>query len=82
MAIWMTLVPAMLVWGAIVFAGRMKNWARGAPDRRRPTPKIVARRLDETGHRQYPGGGNQAVEHLARGLAVELGEVVRDVVQR
>jgi len=40
-----TVVPAMLVWGAIVFAGRMKNWERGAPDRRRTTPKNVARRL-------------------------------------
>jgi Fe-S oxidoreductase/nitrate reductase gamma subunit len=40
-----TLVPAMLLWGAITFAGRMKNWERGAPDRRRTTPKNIARRL-------------------------------------
>jgi Fe-S oxidoreductase/nitrate reductase gamma subunit len=40
-----TVVPAMLVWGAIVFANRVKNWERGAPDRRRTTPKNIGRRL-------------------------------------
>jgi Fe-S oxidoreductase/nitrate reductase gamma subunit len=40
-----TVVPAMLVWGAFVFADRVRNWERGAPDRRRTTPKNVKRRL-------------------------------------
>ncbi|MCX6519654.1 MAG: heterodisulfide reductase-related iron-sulfur binding cluster [Actinobacteria bacterium] len=38
-------VPAMLVWGAFAFADRVKNWERGAPDRRRTTPKNAKRRL-------------------------------------
>ena len=40
-----TMVPAMLVWGAFAFADRVKNWERGAPDRRRTTRKNVKRRL-------------------------------------
>jgi Fe-S oxidoreductase/nitrate reductase gamma subunit len=40
-----TVVPVMLVWGAITFAHRVRNWERGAPDRRRTTPKNVTRRL-------------------------------------
>jgi Fe-S oxidoreductase/nitrate reductase gamma subunit len=40
-----TVIPVMLVWGAIVFADRVRNWERGAPDRRRTTPKNVKRRL-------------------------------------
>jgi Fe-S oxidoreductase/nitrate reductase gamma subunit len=40
-----TVIPAMLVWGAIVFADRVRNWERGAPDRRRTTTKNVKRRL-------------------------------------
>jgi Fe-S oxidoreductase/nitrate reductase gamma subunit len=40
-----TVVPAMLVWGAFVFSDRVRNWERGAPDRRRTTPKNVKRRL-------------------------------------
>ncbi|HSB87756.1 MAG TPA: (Fe-S)-binding protein [Ilumatobacteraceae bacterium] len=40
-----TVVPVMLVWGAIAFADRVRNWERGAPDRRRTTTKNVARRL-------------------------------------
>ena len=35
----------MLVWGAFAFADRVKNWERGAPDRRRTTPKNAKRRL-------------------------------------
>ncbi len=38
-------VPAMLVWGAFAFADRVKNWERGAPDRRRTTPKNAKRRV-------------------------------------
>ena len=40
-----TVVPAMLVWGAFAFADRVRNWERGAPDRRRTTPKNAKRRL-------------------------------------
>ncbi|MEX0846679.1 MAG: (Fe-S)-binding protein, partial [Ilumatobacteraceae bacterium] len=40
-----TVVPVLLVWGAFAFADRVKNWERGAPDRRRTTPKNVKRRL-------------------------------------
>ena len=42
-----TVVPAMLVWGAFAFADRVKNWERGAPDRRRTTPKTIRRRLED-----------------------------------
>ena len=34
-----TVIPAMLVWGAFAFADRVRNWERGAPDRRRTTPE-------------------------------------------
>ncbi len=40
-----TVIPVMLVWGAIVFADRVRNWERGAPDRRRTTTKNIGRRL-------------------------------------
>ncbi len=40
-----TVIPVLLVWGAIVFADRVRNWERGAPDRRRTTTKNVKRRL-------------------------------------
>ena len=40
-----TVIPVMLVWGAIMFAARVRNWERGAPDRRRTTTKNFARRL-------------------------------------
>jgi Fe-S oxidoreductase/nitrate reductase gamma subunit len=40
-----TVVPVMLVWGAITFADRVRNWERGGPDRRRTTTKNVKRRL-------------------------------------
>jgi Fe-S oxidoreductase/nitrate reductase gamma subunit len=40
-----TVVPVMLVWGAFAFADRVRNWERGAPDRRRTTTKNVKRRL-------------------------------------
>ncbi len=40
-----TVIPVMLVWGAIVFADRVRNWERGAPDRRRTTSKNAKRRL-------------------------------------
>jgi Fe-S oxidoreductase/nitrate reductase gamma subunit len=40
-----TVIPVMLVWGALAFADRVRNWERGAPDRRRTTTKNVKRRL-------------------------------------
>jgi Fe-S oxidoreductase/nitrate reductase gamma subunit len=40
-----TVVPVMLVWGALAFADRVRNWERGAPDRRRTTTKNVKHRL-------------------------------------
>ena len=40
-----TVIPVMLVWGAMAFADRVRNWERGAPDRRRTNAKNVKRRL-------------------------------------
>jgi Fe-S oxidoreductase/nitrate reductase gamma subunit len=40
-----TILPAMLVWGSFRFADRVRNWERGAPDRRRTTPKNAKKRL-------------------------------------
>ena len=40
-----TVIPVLLVWGAFAFSNRVKNWERGAPDRRKTTPKNVGRRL-------------------------------------
>jgi len=40
-----SIIPVMLIWGAFRFADRIRNWERGAPDRRRTTTKNVKRRL-------------------------------------
>ena len=40
-----TVIPMILVWGSLRFADRIRNWERGAPDRRKTTPKNVKRRL-------------------------------------
>jgi Fe-S oxidoreductase/nitrate reductase gamma subunit len=40
-----TVIPVLLVWGAFAFSARVRNWERGAPDRRATTPKNVKRRL-------------------------------------
>ena len=40
-----TVIPMLIVWGSLRFADRVRNWERGAPDRRRTTPKNVKRRL-------------------------------------
>ncbi|NDA96827.1 MAG: 4Fe-4S dicluster domain-containing protein, partial [Actinobacteria bacterium] len=40
-----TVIPMMLIWGSLRFADRVRNWERGAPDRRKTTPKNVKRRL-------------------------------------
>ena len=41
------ILPIMLVWGAFQFADRVRNWERGAPDRRRTTPKNAKNRLKD-----------------------------------
>ena len=40
-----SVIPLLLVYGAVMFANRVKNWERGRPDNRRTTPKNVPRRL-------------------------------------
>jgi nitrate reductase gamma subunit/ferredoxin len=39
-----TVIPALLVWGAVQFANRVKNWERGLPDNRSLTAKNTPRR--------------------------------------
>jgi Fe-S oxidoreductase len=40
-----TVIPVLLVYGSVLFANRVKNWQRGAPDDRSTTPRNIARRL-------------------------------------
>ena len=40
-----TVIPVLLVYGAVLFAHRVKNWQRGRPDNRRTTPKNVHHRM-------------------------------------
>ena len=40
-----TILPIMLVWGSFRFADRVRNWERGAPDRRRTTAKNAKKRM-------------------------------------
>ncbi|MFM9137452.1 MAG: heterodisulfide reductase-related iron-sulfur binding cluster [Actinomycetota bacterium] len=40
-----TVIPMMLIWGSLRFADRIRNWERGAPDRRKTTRSNVKRRL-------------------------------------
>jgi Fe-S oxidoreductase/nitrate reductase gamma subunit len=42
-----TIIPVMIVWGAFMFANRMKNWERGTPSKRHTTPKNAAQRLKD-----------------------------------
>ena len=42
-----TVIPILLIWGAVNFSNRVKNWQRGAPDDRRTTPKNLKRRLED-----------------------------------
>ena len=42
-----TVIPVMIIWGAFMFANRMKNWERGAPSQRHTTPKNAGRRLKD-----------------------------------
>lgn len=43
--IFYTVIPVLLVYGAVLFSQRTRNWERGAPDERRTTPKNIKRRL-------------------------------------
>jgi Fe-S oxidoreductase/nitrate reductase gamma subunit len=40
-----TIIPALLVFGSFQFADRIRNWERGAPDRRKTTKKNFKQRL-------------------------------------
>ncbi|MDH3755570.1 MAG: heterodisulfide reductase-related iron-sulfur binding cluster [Acidimicrobiia bacterium] len=40
-----TVIPVILVIGAMAFSQRVKNWQRGGPDNRRTTKKNLARRM-------------------------------------
>jgi len=40
-----TVIPMMLIWGSLRFADRIRNWERGAPDKRKTTTKNAKRRL-------------------------------------
>jgi len=42
-----TVIPMLLIWGAFAFSQRVRNWERGAPDRRRTTPKNIVKRLKD-----------------------------------
>jgi Fe-S oxidoreductase/nitrate reductase gamma subunit len=42
-----TVIPVMIIWGAFMFANRMKNWERGAPAQRHTTSKNAAKRLKD-----------------------------------
>jgi Fe-S oxidoreductase len=40
-----TVIPMLLVWGTLQLSFRVRNWERGAPDRRPTTPGNLKRRL-------------------------------------
>ena len=68
-----TLTPMLLVYGAIVFSQRVRNWERGAPDRRKTTPQNVKRRLADFRAGVYmqtllrdPAAGHHALDDLLR----------------
>ena len=42
-----TVIPVLLVYGAVLFSQRVKNWERGAPDRRATTRKNLPQRLGD-----------------------------------
>ncbi len=42
-----TVTPVLFIYGAVMFANRIRNWQRGAPDRRDLTPKNAKRRLEK-----------------------------------
>jgi Fe-S oxidoreductase len=44
-AVFYTVLPVLIVYGAVIFAARVRNWERGGPDDRSTTRKNIARRL-------------------------------------
>jgi nitrate reductase gamma subunit len=40
-----TIIPVMVIWGAFMFANRMKNWERGGPSKRHTTSKNAKQRM-------------------------------------
>ena len=42
-----TVIPALIIYGAILFANRMKNWERGAPDNRATKKKNAKKRFED-----------------------------------
>ncbi|MDG2212011.1 MAG: heterodisulfide reductase-related iron-sulfur binding cluster [Acidimicrobiales bacterium] len=42
-----TVIPALIIYGAILFANRMKNWERGAPDNRATKSKNAKKRFED-----------------------------------
>jgi Fe-S oxidoreductase len=44
-AVFYTVLPVVIVYGAVVFSWRVRNWERGTPDDRRTTRANVSRRL-------------------------------------
>src|SRR4051794_30408330 len=40
-----TIIPMLIVYGAVLFSHRVRNWERGAPDNRSTTPKNAKRRF-------------------------------------
>jgi Fe-S oxidoreductase/nitrate reductase gamma subunit len=42
-----TVFPVLIVYGAVLFSQRVRNWERGAPDKRRTTRTNVAKRLKD-----------------------------------
>ncbi len=41
-----TVIPILLIWGSLQLSYRVKNWERGAPDRRSTTSKNIKTRLE------------------------------------
>jgi len=39
-------IPVVIIYGAVMFSNRTKNWERGAPDKRATTPKNVKTRAE------------------------------------
>jgi len=46
-AVFYTVLPILIVYGAVLFSQRIRNWQRGGPDDRATTRKNVARRLKD-----------------------------------
>ncbi|MDO8391549.1 MAG: heterodisulfide reductase-related iron-sulfur binding cluster [Actinomycetota bacterium] len=42
-----TVIPVLLIWGAFAFSQRVRNWERGAPDKRNLTKKNAVQRLKD-----------------------------------